>query len=319
MAPGDGLRADTVSTGEVEAVRRFNRFYTQQIGILSDALLGSPLALPEARVLFEVAQHDESSPGDVVNVLGMDRGYLSRLLKKLEGQALLERRRSETDGRRQLVTLTAAGRGLYEEMTARSNRQVASMLGELSTADRRRLLDALRTVEGLLSPAELLEAPCVLRGPGPGDAGHLIERHGVIYAREQGFDERFEGVVAEIMGAYLRDHDPQRERFWIAEIAGRPVGTVMLVAETEKVARLRVLLVEREARGRAVGKLLVEECVGFARSKGYERIRLSTVSRLRAARHLYERTGFRLVREERAQRWSQDVVDEEWELDLRLP
>jgi len=174
------------------------------------------------------------------------------------------------------------------------------------------------TKDGDATPPDVLpDAPCILRGPEPGDGGYVVECHGVLYAREYGFDERFEGLVAEIMARFLRGHDAERERLWIAEIAGRRVGSVMLTQESQTLARLRVLLVDPVARGRRVGKRLVEECTGFARSQGYERMTLTTVSRLTAARHIYEAVGFRLVSEKEVHEWSQDLVFEEWELDLR--
>lgn len=172
------------------------------------------------------------------------------------------------------------------------------------------------TSEGDTAPDVLPDAPCVLRGPEPGDAGYILERHGALYSREYGFDERFEGLVAEILARFLRGHDPERERLWIAEIAGRRVGSVMLTRESETLGRLRVLLVDPIARGRGVGKKLVGECIGYARRQGYERMMLSTVSRLTAARRIYQAAGFRRVSEKDAQEWTQDLTFEEWELEL---
>lgn len=190
------------------------------------------------------------------------------------------------------------------------------MLETHSPRDRRRLIDAMRTIEALLASAAPAEEPCVLRGPGPGDLGHIVARHGVLYARECGFDEGFEATVAEIAASFLRGHDPQRERLWLAEIAGRIMGSVMIVRESEDVARLRLFLVEPEARGRGVGRLLLDECLRFTRRKGYRSVVLSTVRRLETARRLYERAGFRKIREAPARRWSQDLIDEEWQLEL---
>ena len=309
--------AEEITTDNIASIRRFNRFYTQHIGVLTDSLLGSPLALSEARVLFEIAQHESSTASQVAGSIGIDRGYLSRILKKLEHEGLITTCKSDADGRRRILTLAEAGQRLYEAMNARSEKQVVQSLAALSPSGQDRLLDAMETIESLLSQNTLpAEEPCVLRDPEPGDLGHLVHRHGVLYAREQGFDDGFEAIVADIVAKFVFNRDPERERLWIADIAGRIAGSVMLVKETERLARLRLFLVEPAARGRGVGTLLLDELLGFARAKGFAGITLTTVSRLDAARHLYERAGFRKDREEAMHIWSQDLVEEEWVLDL---
>ncbi|MDA8015813.1 MAG: bifunctional helix-turn-helix transcriptional regulator/GNAT family N-acetyltransferase [Thermoanaerobaculia bacterium] len=316
MADVQPVSADLSS--EVTAMRRFNRFYTQRIGLVSEKLLDGPLSLPEARVLQELLRRDVSVAGDVIETLGIDRGQLSRTLRKLDQRGLIERRRSEQDGRRWILAVTQAGKELHDALNVQADRLVGATLQDLSTGERQRLIRAMEAIESVLAGELAADAPCVLRGPGSGDLGYVVQRHGELYAREQGFDQIFEGVVASILGRFGQDHDPHRERMWIAEIGGRTMGTIALVREDDRTARLRLFLVEPQARGRGVGTLLIEELLRFAGVAGYERIVLSTVSRLEGARRLYERYGFQLAHRSAAtRRWSQDVVDEEWRLDLK--
>src|SRR5918994_5838693 len=279
----------------IDAVRRFNRFFTRRIGVLREGLLHSPYSLTEARVLFEVAHRDELSASDLWRELGLDPGYLSRVLGRLEQGGLIGKARSETDGRRRLLSLTPEGRKAFSLLDRRSREEVAEMLGEHSEGDQRRLLEAMRTIESVLGRGFKFSEPFLLRPHEPGDMGWVVHRHGVLYAREYGWDERFEALVARIVADFINTYDPAKERCWIAEMNGEIVGCVFLVKASDTVAKLRLLLVEPGARGLGLGTRLVEECVRFARRNGYKTLTLWTNSVLDAARHIYERQGFRLV------------------------
>ena len=308
----------------IEAVRRFNRFITRRMGVLDEGLLRSPFTLTEGRVLFEVAVRRNPTASDLTRELGLDPGYLSRLLARLEERGLLERVRSETDGRRRLLRLTSEGREPFATFDGRSRREVSGMLGGQAEGDQRRLLAAMRTVEGVLGadpgdrpgdghgPVE----PFVLRRHEPGDMGWVVHRHGVLYAREYGWDERFEALVARIVADFVDGYDPARERCWIAEMGGENVGCVFVVRESDTVAKLRLLLVEPEARGMGLGTRLVQECVRFASDRGYEKITLWTNSVLDAALHIYEEQGFKIVEEEEHHSFGHDLLGQYWELVL---
>ncbi|MGH3146047.1 MAG: bifunctional helix-turn-helix transcriptional regulator/GNAT family N-acetyltransferase, partial [Rubrobacter sp.] len=253
----------------IDEVRRFNRFFTRRIGVLREGLLHTPYSLTEARLLLEVAHRDGPTASELSRGLGLDPGYLSRTLASLEGRGLVEKIRSEADGRRRLLSLTPAGEDAFSLLDARSREEVAEMLTSLSEADQRRLLDAMRTIEDVLDEDFKFSGPFFLRTHEPGDMGWVVHRHGVLYAREYGWDERFEALVAQIVAGFVNDYDPAKERCWIAEMDGEPVGCVFVVRESEKVAKLRLLLVEPKARGLGLGTRLVEECIRFARRKGY--------------------------------------------------
>ncbi len=301
----------------VRAVRRFNRFYTRQIGVLQEGLLRSPFSLTEARVIYELAQRDETTATELAGELGLDAGYLSRILRGFHERGLIAKRMFETDRRQTLLSLTAEGRRAFARLDAASRDQVASMLGALSEDRQDRLLEAMGAIETLLGEGPGPPArPPVLRGPRPGDMGWVVHRHGVLYAREYGWDERFEALVAEIVAAFVGDHDPARERCWIAEWKGEVVGSVFLVRRSDEVAKLRCLLVEPEARGLGIGTRLVEECVTFARQVGYRTMTLWTNSVLVNARRLYQKAGFRLVHSEPNRDFGRDLVAETWELEL---
>lgn len=305
----------------VEAVRRFNRFYTKQIGVLHEGLLRSPFSLAEARVLYELAHRAKPTAAELGRDLGLDPGYLSRILRGFAQQRLLEKAPSEADGRRSLLALTEKGRDAFAPLDARSQAEIGAMLGALSAAEQRRLIEAMETITTLLggpagSTGAGSKAPYVLRPPQPGDMGWVVGRHGVLYAREYGWDEQFEALVAEIAAAFIQRYDPRQERCWIAERDGEPVGSVFLVKRSKTVAKLRLLLVEPEARGLGIGARLVEECVRFARQAGYRKITLWTNSVLHAARRVYERSGFRRVHEEPHHSFGHDLVGETWELEL---
>jgi DNA-binding MarR family transcriptional regulator/GNAT superfamily N-acetyltransferase len=303
-------------SGSVDAVRRFNRFYTRQIGVLQEGLLKSPFSLAEARVLYELAHRDQPTAAELCKDLGLDAGYLSRILRGFQRGGLIDRRPSTADGRRSLLALTAEGRAAFGRLEQATRDQVGAMLGVLPQGGRRRLLDAMRTIEILLGAGTALRAPYLLRPQQPGDLGWIVHRHGVLYAEEYGFDARFEALVADVVTQFGRHHDPGRERCWIAERDGVPVGSVLLVRQSDEVAKLRLLLVEPEARGLGIGARLVQECERFARRVGYRKITLWTNSVLHAARRIYEKAGYRLVRAEAHRSFGQKLIGETWELTL---
>ncbi|HEX7120662.1 MAG TPA: helix-turn-helix domain-containing GNAT family N-acetyltransferase [Longimicrobiales bacterium] len=302
----------------IAAVRRFNRFYTRQIGLLEEGLLRSPFTLTEARVVYELAQQAETTATQLGRALGLDPGYLSRILRALQRRGLIERRRSERDRRRHLVTLTPAGRDAYARLDAASRDEIEAMLRRVSEDDADRLVGAMRTIERLLGAGPEPRVPYILRPHRSGDLGWVVYRHGVLYAEEYGWDERFEALVAGIVSDFVRRFDPKRERCWIAEREGERVGSVFLVkhAEREGVAKLRLLLVEPGARGLGIGRRLVSECTRFARAAGYRRITLWTNSVLHAARRIYEAEGYRLVHAEPHDSFGDGLIGETWELEL---
>jgi DNA-binding MarR family transcriptional regulator/N-acetylglutamate synthase-like GNAT family acetyltransferase len=301
----------------VAAVRRFNRFYTRRIGVLLEGLLHSPYTLTEARLIFELAQRDGVTASALGQDLGLDAGYMSRLLRGLQHQGLIRRARSAADGRQFHLHLTAAGRDAFAMLDARSHDEFEAMLAELSEPGQARLVCAMETIEELLGQPAARPATIVLRPHQPGDMGWVVHRHGVLYAEEYGWDERFEALVAQIVADFVNGFDARRERCWIAERDGAIVGSVFLVRQSDEVAKLRLLLVEPRARGHGLGRRLVEECVRFARRTGYARITLWTNSVLEAARRLYEEAGFVLVDEAPHRSFGHDLVGQTWELPLR--
>lgn len=300
----------------VGAVRRFNRFWTRQIGVLREGYLESPFSLTEVRVLYELAHCEETTASELGEELELDAGYLSRILRGFEKHGLIHKRPSEADGRRRLLRLTERGQEAFAPLDARSRDDVGAMLGGMSIERQEHLVGAMRTIEGLLSARPEPEVPYILRVHRPGDMGWVVHRHGVLYAREYGWDERFEALVAEIVAQFIQQYNPKLERCWIAERDGEIVGCVFLVRESEEIAKLRLLLVEPKARGLGIGSRLVEECVRFARQAGYRRITLWTNDVLDAARGIYERVGFRLVHEEPHHSFGHDLVGQIWELML---
>jgi DNA-binding MarR family transcriptional regulator/N-acetylglutamate synthase-like GNAT family acetyltransferase len=309
--------AETALDRRVETVRRFNRFYTRQIGVLNEGLAHSPFSLTEARVLYELAQHERLSASEIGKELGLDAGYLSRILRGFEERGLIERIPSEMDGRQSLISLTDQGRSAFAPLEAGSRAEVEALLGRLRNVEQERVIDAMRAIEALLSERIGSRDAYLLRPPLPGDMGWIIHRHGALYAKDYGWDERFEALVAEIVTSFVRQHDARRERCWIAERAGKAVGSVFLVKESDDVAKLRLLLVDPAARGLGIGARLVAECERFARHAGYKRITLWTNDVLHAARHIYEKAGYRLVHEEPHHSFGHDLVGETWELELR--
>lgn len=303
-----------MSDSTVTAVRAFNRFYTRQIGALGEAHLDSPYSLTEARVLYELVHRESATAGEIARDLGLDPGYLSRILQRFHKRRLIARRRSAEDARRSDLQLTKAGKAAFAPLDRGAARQVGAMLRPLSTEDRARLVEAMQTVERLLGGAA--EPKLELRAPRPGDMGWVIERHGRIYREEYGWDERFERLVARVVTEFMENFDARRERCWIAEYGGRPVGSIFLVRHTDEIAKLRLLLVEPSARGLGAGKRLVAECIGFARECGYKTVTLWTQQMLLPARHIYQTAGFRLVKEERQTLFGPEMTAETWELAL---
>jgi DNA-binding MarR family transcriptional regulator/GNAT superfamily N-acetyltransferase len=311
---------NTEAMATTQAVRSFNRFYTRQIGILREGLLKSPFSLAEVRVLYEIAHRRQPSATDLCKQLGLDPGYLSRILRRFEKRGLVRKSVSQTDGRQSLLALTARGQKTFSSLDARQNEEVAAMLRPLPRAGQSRLVQAMRAIETLLGPRSEPRTPYILRSHQPGDMGWVIHRHGALYSQEYGYDETFEALVAEIAAKFIQQFDPRRERCWIAEKDGEIVGSVFLVRESPKsktVAKLRLLYVEPSARGLGIGKRLVDECIRFARQAGYKKIVLWTQSELPAARHVYQGAGFRLVQHKKHRSWGrEDLVSEIWELKL---
>jgi DNA-binding MarR family transcriptional regulator/N-acetylglutamate synthase-like GNAT family acetyltransferase len=309
-------RSENDFDGRVGSVRRFNRFWTRQIGVLREGYLESPFSLTEVRVLYELANRGESTASELGEKLGLDAGYLSRILRGFEKHDLIHKRPSETDGRRRLLRLSERGREAFAPLDARSRNDIGAMLGGMSIAEQERLVGAMRTIEGLLGVSPEPVVPYLLRAHLPGDMGWVVHRHGVLYASEYGWDERFEALVAEIVAKFIRQYDPKLERCWIAERDGEIVGCVFLVRESEEIAKLRLLLVEPKVRGLGIGSRLVEECIRFARQAGYRKITLWTNDVLDSARRIYKAMGFRLVHEEPHHSFGHDLVGQTWELML---
>ena len=300
----------------IESVRRFSRFYTRRIGVLHERLLDSPFSLTEGRVVFELAQRDACTAAEIARELGLDASYLSRLLKSLEARGYLRRERSQADGREYSLSLTEEGQRSFAVIDARSRDEVAGMLESLPAGEDARLTGAMRTIETILGAAPQPSVGYLLRTHQPGDIGWVIRAHARLYTREYGWDESFEALVAGIAARFLESHDASRERCWIAEVDGENVGSVLLVRKTDAIAQLRLLLVDERARGLGIGKRLVDECIGFARLKGYRCVTLWTNDCLVAARHIYEAAGFRLVEEEPHHSFGVDLIGQNWELTL---
>ena len=314
-------RASAAASGaslerRADAVRSFNRFYTRRIGVLQEKLLHGPFSLAETRVLYELAHREGPTASELSEDLGLDPAYLSRMLRAFERRGLVKRRRSALDGRSSLLALTPAGKRALSPLEERARQEISALLRNLSGRQQRTLLDSMKSIEELLGSGAPRAPAYVLRTLEPGDVGWVVERHGALYAAEYGWDERFEGLVARIAGEFLKRNDPKRERCWIAERNGERIGSVFLVQGSRRVAKLRLLLVEPSARGLGVGSRLVEECIRFARLAGYRKLTLWTQSVLTAARWIYQRAGFHLVRQEKHRSFGHDLLGETWELDL---
>ena len=308
--------SDGVTNDPVDAVRRFNRFYTRRIGALGEGHLDTPFSLAEARVVYELAQRATATATELGHELGLDAGYLSRILRGFQERGLIDRRPSDTDARQSRLSLTDAGRAAFAELDAAARRDVGAMLGALPSVEHDRLVKAMGTIERVLGAAPEPAEPYVLRPPRPGDLGWVVQSHGEVYGREYGWDVRFEGLVAGVIGDLVRNFDPARERCWIAERHGENVGSIFLVRGTDEVAKLRLLLVDPSARGLGIGGRLVRECVEFARQVGYRKISLWTQENLTAARRIYQAEGFQVVHREEHNSFGVPLMAEVWELGL---
>ena len=306
-----------VAPAQVQVVRGFNRFYTRRIGVL-DPYLGGELSLTEVRVLHELAHTDQPTAGELGRELGLDAGYLSRILRRFEQRGWIERAPSPADARQSLLRLTPAGQEAFAPLQQRSHDDAASLLAPLPKAQREHVIAAMETLQRALGgAAPPTQRTVVLRGLRPGDMGWVVQQHGEIYAREYGYTSEFEALVAEVGAAYLRKFDPAWENGWIAELDGERVGSVFVVRKSATVAQLRLLILAREARGLGVGKRLVDECIAFARDRGYRKMVLWTNAQLDAARAIYAARGFERVGSEPMHAYGKDLVGETWELALR--
>jgi DNA-binding MarR family transcriptional regulator/GNAT superfamily N-acetyltransferase len=332
MAAPAEVPAASISPDPVQIIRRFNRFYTRQIGVLQEHLLQSQFSLTEVRVLYELAHRENVTAKDLCEDLGLDRGYVSRMLQSFEKQGYIKTTTSSEDRRRVLLSLTAKGRKIFSPLERRSSDEVAAMLAKLSPGHQKTLLSAMHEIESVLNPSRRSTEPYIVRSHRPGDMGWIVWRHGILYSQEYGYDERFEAMVAEIVAEFVQKFDPAKEQCWIAERTtdrrmtaerttaergGENIGSVLLVKKSATVAKLRVLLVEPSARGLGIGKRLVDECIRFAREAGYKKIMLWTQSELHAARGIYKAAGFKLVGEKRHDSWGRKgLIAETWELNL---
>jgi DNA-binding MarR family transcriptional regulator/GNAT superfamily N-acetyltransferase len=304
----------------IAAARRFNRFYTRQIGVLRKNFLDSPYSLGEARVIYEIASDRSPTASDIGRALDLDAGYLSRVLRNFEKRGLVERKVSAKDARQSHLALSPRGRKAFTLLDDLSQRDIGAMLDKLSPADQSRLIAAMVTIETLLDGAHEAKAPergsYKLRDPAPGDLGWVVKRNAELYAQEYKWKEPFEGVCAQIVADFANKFDRKRERCWIAEMDGENVGCIFVAKDSEDVARIRLLLVDPKARGLGLGARLTEEAVRFARESGYTKMTLWTHSVLKAARHIYQKAGFKLTRSEKHNSWGQPVVSEYWDMEL---
>ena len=300
----------------IDAVRAFNRFYTRQIGLLDEGLLQSAFSLTEARVLYELAHRDGLTATDLGRDLGLDAGYVSRLLKKFERDDLISRSTLVSDARQSSIALTPAGRNAFAPLNKGSHDQVAALLDRLPASEQDRLVKSMRTVQALLGESAEPKIPYLLRPLQIGDIGWITRRQGMLYAQDYGWDETYEALVAEILAAFVKSFDPKWERSWIAERDGEVVGSVFVVRKSPEVAKLRLLYVEPSARGLGIGARLVDECIAFARAKGYKTLTLWTNDILGSARRIYQAAGFKLIDEERHHSFGKDLVGQTWDLDL---
>jgi DNA-binding MarR family transcriptional regulator/GNAT superfamily N-acetyltransferase len=307
------------TTGErVSAVRQFNRFYTRRIGVLQGGLLKSPYSLTEVRVMYELAHwpgREKPTASGLGSVLGLDAGYLSRILQRFRKQGLIDTEASKGDARRTHLWLTRKGRATFAPLERGAKDEIAALLGDLPAAEQGKVVEAMRSVQALLGGTRP-EPVVTMRTHRPGDMGWVISAHGAMYAEEFGWNEDFEMLVAEIAVEFIRKFDPERERCWIAELDGEPVGSVFLVKQSKTVAKLRLLILDPKARGRGIGKRLVDECIAHARKLGYRKLTLWTQSSLLAARGIYKQAGFNLVSTEPHNSFGVELVGEYWELKL---
>jgi DNA-binding MarR family transcriptional regulator/N-acetylglutamate synthase-like GNAT family acetyltransferase len=311
------MQADIKS--QAVSVRQFNRFFTQRMGILEEGLLASPFTLAQARVLFELGTRPNLTAKDLIDSLGLDRGYLSRILRGFVKSRLLATNQSPIDARRTELTLTPKGRKAFEALDRKSQRSVANLLRPLSVAQRNRLLRAMQEVQRIMQVPGTLHAPKIVVHPyGPGDVGWAIERHGQLYAEEFGWNAEFEALVATLFARFATQHQEGSEQFWVAEIDNQRAGCVFVVRSEKdpRAAQLRCLLVDPAARGLGIGRRLVDKCITFAKAAGYRRIILWTNDVLVSARRIYEAAGFSLIEEAPHHSFGRDLVGQFWGRDL---
>lgn len=301
---------------QIAAVRAFNRFYTRKLGVLDQHLGQSPFSLSEARVLYELAHRDDLAAKEIGNELGLDAGYLSRIVQSFDEKGLITRTPLPADRRQYQLSLTAKGRQAFAKLNLGSQNEVAAMLARLSAGDATRLTQAMATIEAVLEPPRSQSASFMLRSHRVGDMGWVISKQAAAYAADYNWDISYEALVAEICAQFIRNYDAAREHCWIAEVGGDPVGSIFLVKATDEIAKLRLLQVEKQARGLGVGRALVEQCLQGARERGYSRMTLWTQSILVAARGIYQSAGFKLVATEPHRSFGQDLIGETWERDL---
>jgi DNA-binding MarR family transcriptional regulator/GNAT superfamily N-acetyltransferase len=318
MRPNGQLAESGIAPEDIDVIRGFNRLYTRQLGLLDQGLLGSEFTLTEARVLYELANRAETTATEIARELGIDLGYLSRLIKKFERRRYVKRRRSRIDARENRLQLTDKGRAAFDPLDRAARQQIAAMIGPMTPERREQLLAAMLNVRRLLQPppAPPPREPYVIRPLGIGDIGWIIHRQGVLYSREYGWDETYEALVAEILARFVQNFDPNSEYGWVAQRDDAIVGSVFLVRTSDTVAKLRLLYVEPAARGLGLGTRLVQECMDFARAKGYERLTLWTNDVLESARRIYEAAGFQLTKQEAHHSFGKDLVGQTWELAL---
>jgi len=300
----------------VGAVRRFARFYTRRIGLLDEGLLDSPFSLSQARVLYELAQQREATATVLASALDIDHGYLSRILRGFEERDLIFRRRDESDGRQVVISLTTKGHKAFASLDHRSQRETGGLLKHLDDAEQVRVVTAMETIERLIGRDAAPERRVTLRSHQPGDMGWVVARHGALYAAEYGWSSHIEAITAEIVSGFLKTSDPARERCWIAEMDGEPVGSIFLVRDSDEVARIRLLIVDPKGRGLGIGRMLVEASIAFARHAGYRWITLWTHTVLTAARAIYQKQGFRLIEQWVHDDFGKAEPSETWELTL---
>lgn len=302
---------------KIEAMRHFNRFYTKQIGVLNEGLLESLFSLSEARVIYELAHRGTATATELGNELGLDAGYLSRMVRDFERRKLIKKKPSETDARQSVLSLTARGQKEFESLNRLSRNQIEEILNDLLPVAQNRLLAAMKVIEEILGPEPKDEKfSYILRPPQAGDMGWVVQSNGALYAQEYGWDETYEALVAQIVSEFVKHYDAKKERCWIAEKDGENIGSVFLVKKSAQVAKLRLLIVDPKARGLGIGKRLVDECTRFARQAGYKKITLWTNNVLLAARAIYQKAGYKLVKTEKHRSFGHDLVSETWELEL---
>lgn len=300
----------------ITTIREFNRYYTRKIGALNEGLLNSPFSLTEARLIFEIGNHQDITAAALGDMLGLDAGYLSRTLNALEEQNLIERRHSEQDRRQRLINLTAEGRQAFALLDSRSREETAALIADLSAEEIFSLTGAMSNVKQILDPDNKKKGMIYIRQNEVGDMGWVVQQHGLIYHHEYGWDKTFEAYVAEICAEFIKNYDPDLERCWIAEKDGQQVGAVFCVNAGEGIAQLRMLIVTPKARGLGLGSRLVEECIRFTRQADYRKLTLWTNDILVEARHIYQKSGFKLVEEEKHHSFGKYLVGQNWELTL---